>query len=239
MLKLPGLTVTHKGSRLLFFRRCRPAQNLRFHFFQRSKSRRLIAAQRLHGGARATTTAKSARILRHIATLLKYLQQIRVGQQWPRNGNQVAFAFAQRSVDKIALLKTAIGDDGNFDGLFELLGKTGVDAGLEFPAHAENRARHEQRQEIKNGRAQIGFEAQMPRRICKQLEAVDRVSAGIAFGIGKAEAAVNVQIIDAQFFQIFAVLQRLGQIIADEIMPQRKDERPSDIEGKIVEILGG
>ena len=78
----------------------------------------------------------------------------------------------------------------------------------------------------------------MPGGIREELEAIDRVRARIAFGVGEAEAAINVQIVDAQFLQRFAVLERLRQIISDEIIPQRKHDRPSEIERQIVAIPG-
>src|SRR5258708_3732438 len=129
-----------------------------------------------------------------------------------------------------SILEAAVGDDREAGCLAESPRIFGIDCRAVAPTDAEESLRQRTRQDVEEDSPEFGLAAQMPRGIGVKPELVDRPAAGRVAGMDEAEAAGDVEIVDAELLQLLAILERFLEAVADEIMPQRKDDRQADID---------
>ena len=200
----------------------------------------VIAAKRKHCRVRTAKRTEGTGRLRRVGTLSELLEHVGVCKQRTRDCHQVALAVRERTVDHIAVLKAAVGDHGDAHHTANGGSKIGIRSRLEAPSEAEQGFPDHRRHGIVDRGTQRGLLAQVTRGVDEGVEALIGIVAGAALRVGKAEAGIDMQIIDAQLLQPFRIVCGLGKIVADKVMARRPDEwrpRNPDIDRQPVEIL--
>ena len=153
-------------------------------------------------------------------------EQIRIGKQRPRNRDHVALPCGQSAIDDVAILKSAVGDDRNVDDTANGGREIRVGGRLETPTETKHALPEPCRKDVEDRRPECSLCTEIAGRINKGVKSFIGIIARASLGIGKAEAAVDMQVIDPEPFQFPRVVGCLRQVVARRILPPGR-RRPS------------
>src|SRR5579871_3055358 len=218
-LGLPG-ALRGAGQRLALQRergvRRAPRQDLIHHRFDGIETSLIITAERKYRGLGAAKGAEGARPHRSLDAARELLEQIRVCEQRTCYCNHVALARGEYAVDRIAVLKTTIRDDGNADFGANGGGNIGIGCGSKTPADAEQPSPYNSGYQIEYAGADVCLPAEIAHRIDEAVKAFIGIISRTPHRIGKAEPAIDVQVVDAESLQLPCVVRGFRQIVAEE-----------------------